>query len=319
MMFTYSDILNQYLGNIGMDGSTDSAILAQFSRNLSVRYQLILAQLKDYMIQNQSTTTTVAAQQFYHYPAGIVNIESAVVTIGSVRYPTTTINSQYQWDWLNSIQVQPTAIPQFIFPRKSDFGLYPIPQDAYTLTFNYHYRDRTLSVADYVVGTAAVTQNSTLVTISGGAVLTNAMIGRWFEVTDATAPGQGYFYKITAVPTSSTLTLESVYEGLASSGVTYRIGEIPAIPAEGHILLVDGTTADFYSGPKHDIATSTWFNNKFYTGDGQNSSRNFGDSKISGGLIGLYNSYTDRNSEHVIERKKTIYPFFDKNWAGTIT
>jgi hypothetical protein len=317
-MLTYTDIKNQFLRNIGQDSSTDTAILADFNNNLGTRYQMVLAKMKDYMTQNTVSTTTVAAQQYYHYPSGLTNIESVVVTIGSVKYPTTVVNSQWQWDWLNSLQVQPTAIPQFVFPRKVDFGLYPIPQDAYTMTFNYHYRDRNLGVDDYTTGSVTATNGSQ--TITGlGVTYTAAMVGRYFEVTDTTSDGQGYFYKITAVPTSLTLTLENAFSGTTGATLAYRIGQVPEFPDEGHICLVDGVTSDFYSGVRHDLETATWFNNKFWTGDGQNPSRKIGDSTVCGGLIGLCNQYTDRNNEHVIERNKKVYPFFDKNWAGTIT
>lgn len=314
MKLTYTDLKNQYLRNIGQENSSNATILLDFNLNLGTRYQMVLSKMKDYMTQTTISKSTVANQQYYTYPAGIVNIESVVVTIGSVRYPTTVVNSQWQWDWLNSLQVQPTAIPQFIFPRKSDFGIYPIPQDAYTMTFNYHLRDRNLSVEDYTLGTAAVTVDTTLVTITTG-VMTEAMIGRWFEITDTTNTGQGYFYKILDVPTASTLTISPAFEGATGSTLSYRIGQCPEFPDEGHIILVDGVTADFYQGVRHDITSATWFNNRFWTGDGQNSSRDIGDATITGGLIGLYNQYTDRNSERVIDRKKKVYPFLDQNWG----
>lgn len=314
MKLTYSDLLAQYLRNIGQEGSSDTGLIEEFNQNLGSRYQMVLAKMHDYMVQTTVDYDTVAAQQYYKYPAGITTIESVVVTIGSVHYPTTVVNSQWVWDWLNAIQVQPTAIPQFIFPRKSDFGLYPIPQAVYTMTFNYHLRDRNLSVVDYVTGTVAVTAASTLVTGSGVA-FTASMIGEYFEVTDTAAPGQGYFYKIVAVPTATTLTLDSAYEGTTLSTLTYRIGQCPEIPDEGHISLVDGATADFYAGPRHDIDTATWFNNKFWTGDGQNSDRNIGKGTACGGVIGLYNEYADRNLEHVIDRNKHVYPFLDQVWG----
>jgi len=317
-MMTYSDIKNSFLRNVGADASTNTAILTEFNANLKNRYSMVLARMKDYMTQKTVTTTTVAAQQYYHYPQGVRNIESVVVTIGTVRYPTTVVNAQWMWDWLNAIQVQPTAIPQFIFPRRDDFGIYPIPQNAYTMTFNYHYRDRALTVDDYSTGTAEVTNGSTTVTLTTG-VTAASMAGRFFEITDTSNTGQGYMYRISAVPSGATLTLENGYEGATGSTLTYRIGEVPEFPEEGHIILVDGCTADFYSGPRHDITTATWFNNKFWTGDGQNGSRKMGEATVTGGLIGLHNQYTDRNSERIIDRNKGIYPFLDQNWGMGIT
>jgi len=318
MKLSYTDLKNQFLRNVGSDGSSNTAILADFNANLGNRYQMVLAKMKDYMTQKTVTTTTVASQQYYHYPAGITNIESIVVTIGSVNYPTTVVNSQWQWDWLNSLQVQPTAIPQFIFPRRDDFGIYPKPQDAYTLTFNYHYRDRNLSVADYTTGTATVTNGSQTVAIATG-VTTAAMANRWFQITDTTNTGEGYWYRILDVPTVASLTLETSYEGATGASLNYRIAQCPEFPDEGHIILVDGVTADFYAGVRHDITTSTWFNNKFFTGDGQNNSRDMGDNTISGGLIGLYNQYADRNGERIIDRKKKVYPFMDQNFGMTLS
>jgi hypothetical protein len=317
-MMTLTDIRNQFLRNIGADASTDTAILAEFKANLNQRYAMVLARMKDYVTQKTLTSTTVAAQQYYHYPQGVRNIESIVVTVGTVHYPTTFVNAQWQWDWLNALQVQPTAIPQFIFPRRDDFGIYPIPQDAYTIDFNFHYRDRGLTIEDYTGGTVTVANGSTLVTVDSG-TYTAAMAGRFFEVTSETNTGQGYMYHISDVPTAATLTLENGFEGADGATLSYRIGQVPEIPEEGHIILVDGVTADFYSGPRHDISTATFFNNKFWTGDGTNNSRKMGDNTITGGLIGLYNQYADRNSERIIDRNKRVYPFLDQNWGMNLT
>jgi hypothetical protein len=302
-----------------MDGSVDTAILADFNANLGSRYQMILARMRDYETQKDITQTTVANQQYYQYPPGIVNIEGVVITIGNVHYPMTVVNSQWQWNWLNALQVQPTAIPQFILPRQSDYGIYPIPQtNGYSITFSYHYRDRNLSVEDYPTGSVTVTNGSATVTGSGTTFIP-AMAGRWFVVSDVTNTGQGYWYRIAAAPAAGTLTLEAPYNGASGATLSYRVAQTPEIPEEGHILLVDGPTADFYSGIRHDIETATWYNNKFYTGDGQNASRDYGLATITGGLIGLYNQYTDRNTERVIDRKKKVYPFLDQVWGLTLS
>jgi len=317
-MLTYSDLFSQYTRNIGQDGTSNSTLIADFNTALGNRYQMVLAKMHDYMTQKTVTSSTVATQQYYHYPQGLVNIEGCYVTIGQVKYPMSVVNSQYQWDWLNSLVVQPTAIPQFIFPRKVDFGIYPIPQSVYTITFNYHYRDRNMTVADYTTGSVTMTQGSQTVTGSGTA-FTSAMINRMFIVTDTTNGGQGFGYRITGVTSGTELTIETGYEGDTQASLTYKIGQVPDFPEEGHIILVDGATADFYSGVRHDITTATWFNNKFFTGDGQNNSRKMGDSTITGGLIGLCNQYTDRNLEHIIDRNKKVHTFLDQNWSVNLS
>lgn len=318
MKQSYTDLKNQHLRNIGSVGTSDVSLISDFNNNLGQRYQMVIAKLHDYMTQKTVTTSTVANQQYYHYPVGLTRIESVVITIGSINYPTTMVNSQWQWDWLNAFQVQPTAIPQFIFPRQVDFGIYPKPNDIYTLTFNYNYRDRNLSVDDYSTGSITATNGSQ--TITGlGTTFTNAMVGRWFQVTDPTNTGQGYLYRVTAVGSATSLTIETAYNGQTQATLSYRVCECPEFPDEGHSILVDGTTSDFYAGIRHDVQTATWYNNKFWTGDGQNGSRKMGDNTIQGGLIGLANMYTDRNQERVIDRKKQVYPFMDQNFATNLS
>ena len=314
MILSYTDIQNQYLRNIGKAGSTDATILADLKLNLGQRYQMMLAKLGDYMTQIPKQASTVANQQYYHYPSGIVNIETATIDLGTYTAPLEVINSQHNWDILNSIQIQASAVPQFIFPRRDDFGIWPTPQDVYTINFNYHWRDRNMGVADYTTGTVSVTNNSTTITGSG-TTFTPAMVGRWFEVTDTSLNGEGYPYRVAAYNSATSLTIETSWEGTTGSSLTYRVAQAPEVPIEGQIALVDGVTADFYAGLRTDINKATWFNNKYWTGDGNNPSRKEGDPNIKGGLIGMMNLYGDRNDTKIVNRKPRLSPLTYKVWG----
>lgn len=318
MKQSYSDIRNQFLRNIGKAGSTDTNILADFNNNLSQRYQMVMAKMKDYMTQQTVTGSTVASQQYYAYPKNIVNVETIVVTVGGVNYPLTLVNAQHKWNQFNAIPIQPSAIPQFFFPRTSDFGIWPIPQAAYPITLNYHLRDRNLSVDDYTTGTIAINNGATTVTGSG-TTFTEAMVGRWLVVTDTTKPGQGYWYLINGYTSVGVITLNQSWQDNSITGATYRICEVPLIPEEGHQILVDGVTADFYSGFKDDLTQATWFNNKFWTGDGQNPSRRIGDKSVIAGLIGMINYYQDRNQSAIVRRGLKVNPWWSIQWGSTIS
>ncbi len=308
----------QYLRNIGKAGSTDTTILADFNLNLGQRYQMILGVLQDYTTQQPYTFATEASEQYYSYPAGLVSIDDVVITIGSVQYPLQTIYSQHSWDLLNAIQIQPTAIPQFIFPRRDDFGIWPIPQDAYTGTFYYFLRDRNLTIDDYTAGTVAITNGDATVTGSG-TTFTNAMVGRWFEVTDPTAPGQGYWYRVLTVTDTTHLELARTFQGSTGSSLTYLIGECPEIPDEGHITLVDGVTADFYAGLRNAPENATWFNNRFYTGDGNNNERDEDSDNITGGVIGLKKRYQGRDNKHLINKSPKVFPPSYQVWGTNLS
>jgi len=323
MRLTFNDIRSQFLRNIGKSGlSTTSpegtVILADFTSNLRMRYQQIYSHLQNYTTQVGKTASTVASQQYYHYPVGISKIDDVVITIGSVQYPLKVINSQHSWDVKNAITIQPSAIPEYIFPRRDDFGIWPIPQAAYTITFYSYIRDRSLSVEDYSTGSVSLTNGSTTVTGSG-TTFTAGMVGRWFEVTDTNSADYGYWYRIAGYTNATTITLENSWQGTTASGLTYRIGQTPEIPEEGHILLPDGVTADYYAGIRVDMEKSTAWENKFWTGQMNNSQRKIGDDNIKAGLIGLVNKYSDRDESALVLRQPPVFPPNYKVFAQTIS
>lgn len=309
-----------------MTGTTDTNILADFAANLNNRYQMIVARLKNYQVQNNATASTVAGTQYYDYPLGITDIDDVVVTVGNVNYPLEVINSQHNWDLLNAIQIQAAAVPQFIFPRSpylsaaggGGYGIWPIPQQTNTITFYYHFRDRGLSIDDYLGGTVQVTNASGAV-VGTSTSFTSAMVGRSFTVTDTTNTGWGYWYLVTAYGSATGVTIIPTWQGANGSGLTYRICQVPLLPEEAHVILVDGATADFYMGMRKDLATATWFNNKFWTGDGNNNNRDEGTGRIPSGLIGLIDAYNDRNNVHIVNRRPRINPLSYKIWATRLS
>jgi hypothetical protein len=120
--------------------------------------------------------------------------------------------------------------------------------------------------------------------------------------------------------TATSLTLENSWQGTTiAAGVTYRIGQCPEIPEEGHIMLADGATADFYAGLRSDIEKATWWNNVFWTGDGNNNNRKIGDDNIKAGLIGLVNKYASRDESAIVNRQPKVWPPQYKVFATTIS
>lgn len=320
MRLTYTDLSNQFARNIGKSSfsALESTIQSDFKSNLGQRYQLVYGILSNYQSVLTQTATTVANQQYYHNPAGYISSDNCYITIGSVKYPLTTVYSQATWDKLNAIQIQASVIPQFIYPRANDFGVYPIPQDAYTITLAYYRRDRNLLVDDYLTGTITATSGSA--TIAGASTtFTAGMEGRWFTVTDTTASGQGYWYRVKTYNSPTSIDLETAWQGSTAATLTYRIGETPEIPEEGHIALVDGVTADFYSGARSDPTKSTWFENKFWTGNGNNAKRDAGDKEIFGGILGLKKRYDGRDNSHIIGSKPRLLPLQYKVFASSIS
>jgi hypothetical protein len=250
------------------------------------------------------------------YPPGIISLDNVSVTIGSYTYTLSPIYDQALWNKLNAMTIQPTSIPQFYFPRKNDFGIWPIPTAVYTINFYTFDRDRNLSVADYTTGTALCTTAS-LAVVGTNTTWTSAMIGRWFTITDTTVAGQGYWYKVAAVGSSTTLTLDRVWNAATITTSTYRIGECPELPEEAHILLPDGTASDYYAGLRNDNTNAALWDNKFYTGSMSNTSRDRNDKNIMGGLIGLIKNYENRDRSTLIYKTERPMSIYWKVW-GTV-
>ena len=246
---TYTELETDFLDSTGNPGSTNTALIAFFKRHLGVRYQNLLSKLTSHKTElPPQTAATVVSQQYYHNPPGIVDIESVNVDIGDQNIPLEVVNSQLVWDHLNSVTI--TGFPTKIFPRRDDFGLYPIPDAVYTINFGSHYRDRNLITADYTTGTVTVTNNDATITHSATG-FTALMVGRWFRANQ-----DGYWYRIATFTDTSNVELESVFEGSSGSSLAFVIGESPELPEEMGILLSYGATADYFRGPRKDPKTA---------------------------------------------------------------
>ena len=190
----------------------------------------------------QSGTHTVTTQK-YVLPPYTSKPKSVYVTVGSYRYSPKEVTTQKEWDWLNeTVQTGDIATHYRIYDGFLE--LYPKPSTADSVvTINARRTAKDLSLADYTTGNIdIVTKGSQLVTGAGTPAWTAPMAGRWLKITPsntATADGDGYWYEIARVISSTTLVLRKPYGGttLATGGAAaYIIGEASLIP-EPHDML----------------------------------------------------------------------------------
>lgn len=313
MKLSYSQLFADFLANTGLEASSE--IFAFFNRALQTRYQDALSAFSSWKNQQTQSTVTVLGQQYYSYPPGVINVEAATITQGTIAYPIKVVNSQEEWNYINQFPNTNTIIPQFIFPRQYDFGVFPIPQAVNTLVLNFIYTTPPLNRTDYVTGTVSVINGSRTVTSAGASFTTN-MAGLYFVLTDSFGNPIDYWYRISGVnDATDVLTLQSFYEGLTVSGYNYLIGQVPELPDEAHILLSWGATADWFAS-RGDTAKSSQFNNLYYTGDVTNAQR-FG-KNILGGIIGLRERYAERSDKKIITMNKKSKVNYYINWVNSI-
>ena len=314
---TAADSWTAFRDSTGNHGSADTGLQTFFLNSYSQRYQQAFSMINNRQTQKTMTGSTVVNQQFYHYPPGILDLADCTVNINGLNYPIIADDSILQWDRINLVLISVTALPQFIFPRRDDFGIWPIPQGVYTITIVAQLRDRSLNdLVDYTAGTVSCTNNS--VTVTGvGTNFTSNMAGYWFVMNDTTQPGQGYWYRIASVQSTTSLTLETYYVNTSVTGATYRIGQSPELPEETHGYLVEGSIADYKAGPKDDQNAAAYHENKFWTGNGLEKER---EGKIfTAGILGAQQRYAGRQDGAIVWQHGLSTSWTERMWASGIT
>lgn len=225
---------------------------------------------------------------------------------------------------MNALTIQAGAIPTHYFKRQRDFGVYPIPQAVYTGTIDFALRGGGMTFEDYTTGTVTATENDATITVAGGGSFTTGAIKAdyWLSLTDSNGEPRGNWYRISSVTDANNLELESVFEEATESGATYTIGQSPEGPEEGHELRAFGALADYFLSFKQSPSKAKTWSNMFWTGDPDISRATAaGSSKpwTGGGLLGLINDYTDRDSSQIIDRNPDTGMARTKPFASTVT
>lgn len=235
-MKTFSELRNLY-GSLC--NNTTSTNLTLGSQLINDAIRRILASFDWPFLVKSTTMSTSAGVQFYDLPFDYDRLINVDVTQGSTRYNPIQAPSQDFWDRLNMNTNVQSNIPTYFFIQSGRVGFYPIPSTTTSNAISVTYRQRVanLAVADYTTGNvSAVTNGATTVTGSGTS-WTSAMAGRWISITQTDTAGQsgdGIWYQIASVASTTSLTLSKAYQGTTISGNTaYTIGQVSLLP-EAH-------------------------------------------------------------------------------------
>lgn len=233
-MITYTKARTMF-GNLTGDSSTTALVIADDLINDQRR--TVLTSKPWWFLEKDFTLTTVAATQSIVLPGDIDRILSdPTVTIGSIQYTPTEVSSRNEWKRINLYPYN-SDIPVFWYAYGNNLRFFPIPSTGgYSVNLSAKQRVRDLNIADYSIGTITTTSTvGTTTTITGsGVTWTSGMIGSWIRIdaTNAAKGGDGLWYQIASVPSSTTLTLMNPYGGTAIStgSATYVIGQCSILP-----------------------------------------------------------------------------------------
>lgn len=276
-MLTYSGLLAECQAQTGDDSSTTSNTL--YTKGLNQGLHLFRAALRREYTLERKTFSIVASQQFYQMPEDAVRVDKVTVTIGGIDYPLTEIANDKDWYYLNASSSVSSEIPEYFYVRGQDeFGIYPIPASSVSNGGELVYQARVadMGIADYTTGTVTVTNGDATVT-GAGTTFTAAMVGRWFKPT--TSSEDALWYKIDTYTSSTSLELENVFGGTTGSSLSYTIGEIPNIPEEYHMNLVDYALYRYYMR-RRDKDIAAMFKTEFELGI-QRANREYNSKTVS--------------------------------------
>jgi hypothetical protein len=289
-MYTYTGLRN-FFGTLTNNTSPANLALADQLIN-DADAEVINLENWDFL-ETTNTATTVAQQQYYGMPYNIDTLKSLVVTNGGVNYVPRACPSRDVWNKLNESTTIYADIPEWYYVTLSTvggtIGLYPVPATnaGSTMTMIFQQKRKDLTQADYTTGTIVTANNGLTSIIGSGTSWTSKMNGFWIKLADGLSSntGDGYWYQIASVQSSTQLTLVAPYGGLSISGgsVGYIIGQCSLIPEDFQTVPVYRAAQVFYTSIQPDINRAGEM--KAFFNDGLSRMRKGLNNKISSPVI----------------------------------
>ncbi len=191
-----------------------------------------------------TTSIDVGGLQFYPAPPNYSKLKTVTITIGNLKWTPTEILTREEWDKLNVFPYY-ADIPNnyFVYPGGDhgvQIGIWPIPSTSgNTITYNYKFRVPDLSLEDYTTGSVAVSNGGTTITGTGTTFTVTPNIqseSRWIQISQT--KGDNLWYQISSVDSTTGITLYTPYQGIAVTGGSYTIGQMPILMEDFHDMLI---------------------------------------------------------------------------------
>lgn len=276
-------MLQRYLKYDSSDATTNDFVLEMY--NESVR--AVCSGRPWWFLYYTKNITTQAGVPSYPIPARLRDLNELFVTVGTTVYRPMPVYNDQAWTRVLQSNLGESDSPLYWRVKGNYIELAPTPASTsgtITLRGKQKFRDFTSASADYVTGTiTTVTKGGS--TVSGATGSWNAsMVGKYIRINidfDINA-GDGYWYEIAAVPTSTSITLVEPYEGETISGGSsgYTISDAVPIPEEWQLAPIYRTCALYQAvnDPANPGIARMWWN--MYDG-GEEA----GFSTVTGGIL----------------------------------
>lgn len=214
---------------------------------------------------------TVASQRNYQLPANLRKVLEVTLTVGTTIYRPKPVTDPAFWEYLLSLNTSASDATDYYYLIGNEIHFYPAPATAgSTITIRHRRRIRDFSfLADYTTGTVDAVTNASQTITGAGTTWVASWGGRFLRVSyvSAASTGDGLWYEISSVASTTSLTLIKDYEGTtvaSPAGLAYTIGEVSIIPQEYHDMLLYRPLALYYQ--QNDDATKATMYWRLYDG-----------------------------------------------------
>jgi hypothetical protein len=257
-MLSYTGSRNLY-GSLTKNTNTVNLTLGDTFINSEIR--ALLGKHPWPFLKKTRTASTTASTQYVTVPAGFRRIDTVTVTVGTTVYSPKLSPSREHWNRINYSSTTSNT-PQWYYIIDGLCYFYPTPaSSSNTVTFTGIKNFKDLSIADYTTGSIVSVANGGTAVVGTGTTWTAAMTGRLIRITDSdtTNKGDGEWYEIASVGSTTSLTLAKPYLGTAISAGTaaYTIGQMSPIPDGYQEIPVYRAAARYWA--KEDKAKSALF------------------------------------------------------------
>ena len=237
--------------------------------------------------RREKIANITANKQYYQIASDMHRVSSVrcrISTDSDVIVPLTEVQSEYEWNKLNSYPFNTTYPTHYFIRGNDEIGLYPCPSENVVdgLIVSYEPRIRDMGIDDFTF-TANVVQNGVDITNPS-----NTLVGGfkpymtenfWIKSNDSE---DGNWYKVQKVIDNNHMQIDNNYLGPTGNGVSFTMGQVPPYPEEYHEAAVYYAAFKFFAMRK-DTDSSAMYRTLFQ--DALDQYRETYGSKTTGGVI----------------------------------
>lgn len=238
-------------------------------------------------LEIEEEVNTVTDQEYVEIPNHIRRVVAVRQQNGAgtsaVVYLPQLIFDPTKWDYIIASKLGTNEVPYFVYQRDQRLYIQPIPSGANTVKMRGRIKIRDVSIDDYSTGSIVSVANGGVAVVGTGTSWATSMAGRYIRITesDTANKGDGYFYEILSVQSTTALTLKKPYQGTAivAGTAAYLLGQITYEPEAYQMAPVYRAVAQYWDLKENMVLSERYW--RSYDGGVE-----AGYSKEYGGLIG---------------------------------